>query len=106
MLERIGAALAAGGFGESKLLFILSDGPFAGVSSIDRVLKRLPDFRAFERQTEAQLSLPGMRVLTNRPNLGGAGEPVALATLLEIARGVPKSFPFHNVSLHFSIPML
>jgi hypothetical protein len=105
MLERIGSALAAGGFGESKLLFILSDGPFARVSSIDRVLKRFPDLRALERHTEAQFGVPGMRVLSNRPNLGGTGEPVAFATLLEVSRGVPKSFPFHNISLHFSIPM-
>ena len=106
MLGRIHSATMAAGFGEPELLFILSDGPYARVSSIDRVLKRFPELGRVERITEAQHGVPSMRVLSNRPNLGGAREPVPFGTLLEISRGVPKSFPFHKVSMHFSIPQL
>jgi TPR repeat len=35
---------------------------------------------------------------------GAIGETVDFTNLLEIARGVPRSFPFHNVVLIFSVP--
>ncbi|MGO9060748.1 MAG: hypothetical protein ACLQU2_25700 [Candidatus Binataceae bacterium] len=34
----------------------------------------------------------------------GAVEPVDFAILREIAHGVPKSFPFHSITMHFSAP--
>jgi hypothetical protein len=106
MLARVHSVIVASGADEPNVLFVLSDSPIGRVSSIDRALKRFPELRAVERNTEPQLGIPSIRVLSNRPNLGGAGEVISFSTLLEVARGVPKSFPFHNVSLHFAMPLL
>jgi hypothetical protein len=46
-----------------------------------------------------------MRVLSNRTSSGAIGETVDFTNLLEIARGAPRSFPFHNVVLIFSVPV-
>ena len=103
MLERVHLAIAAGGFGEPNVLFVFLESHLARASSVDRVLRRFPELRPFERNTEPRSGIPSERVLSNRPNLGGGGEIVSFGTLLEVARGVPKSFPFHDVSLHFNI---
>jgi hypothetical protein len=42
--------------------------------------------------------------VSNRPGSPGAGDSVPFATLLAVAAGVPKSLPFHGVSIHFSSP--
>jgi hypothetical protein len=47
---------------------------------------------------------PGIKALTNHAPEGKVVDTVPFATLLEMARGVPRSFPFHGVSLHFSLP--
>jgi hypothetical protein len=117
MIERIHAGFRAAGFGEPAVRFSLSDAPeiapmravaaIAGikrVSSIARVLKRWPQLEPFARViTSPAAGGATSRVMSNLlPS--GTVEPVDFAVLREIARGVPKSFPFHGVALHFSAP--
>lgn len=105
-LERVRAAFLAAGEGEPQVTFMLSDGQIVRVSSIDRVLKRHPELVKFEQTIEPYPGGPPMRVLTNRVESGaGAGEQIDFATLAEIARGVPKSFPFHAAGIRFALPV-
>jgi len=115
MVERVHAAFLAAGFGEPAVRFSLSDPPgsveagivqaIAGikrVSSVERVLKRWPQLEKFARVVSSPAQRGGKtRVMTNL-TASGAVEPVDFAILKEIARGVPKSFPFHGITLHFS----
>jgi hypothetical protein len=96
-LERIHAAFLASGHGEPSVRFSLSDAPLPGfVSSVDRVLKRYPQLERF--------------VVSASPYPGGlpirqiAGESMEFPTLLAIAAGVPRSFPFHNIVVQFCGP--
>lgn len=105
-LERVRAAFLAAGEGEPQVTFMLSDGQIVRVSSIDRVLKRHPELARFDQTIEPFPGGPPMRVLTNRVEAGaGAGEQVDFAVLAEIARGVPKSFPFHVAGIRFALPV-
>ncbi len=116
-IERIHAAFVAAGFGEPSVRFTLADAPgsvqasvvaaVAGikrVSSVQRVLKRWPQLERFARAVGAAAGGgAATRVISNLTQ-SGTVEPVDFAILREIARGVPKSFPFHGVTLHFSAP--
>jgi hypothetical protein len=105
VLERVHAAIVAADFGEPCVQFILSDSPVAGgVSSVDRVLKRFPRLERFAQNLAPYPGAPEVRVISNRTSSGATGETIDFATLLEIARGVPRSFPFHSVGLNFSVP--
>jgi hypothetical protein len=42
--------------------------------------------------------------MTNITSSGTTEGSVDFAVLVEIARGVPRSFPFHNVTIHWSVP--
>src|SRR4051812_16624473 len=102
VLKRIHAAIMASGQGEPTLTFTLSDGPLARMSSIDRVLKRHPALKVFEQTISPYPGGPSERVLTNKAEPGAAaGLQVDFAVLLEIARGIPKSFPFHMAAMQF-----
>jgi hypothetical protein len=48
--------------------------------------------------------IPGARRITNDPLSPAGGEAVPFATLHAIASGVPRSFPFHNIDIHFHSP--
>src|SRR5271169_5564785 len=96
VMERVHAAIIAADFGEPQVQFVLADSPVAGgVSSVARVLKRFPSLGRFAQQRAAASGRPETKVLSNRTSSGATGETVDFATLLEIARGVPRSFPFH-----------
>jgi hypothetical protein len=117
MLTRVHGAFLAAGLGEPLVSFTLTDSPlianaeivqaigdFKRVSSVARVLKRIPEFERFARRgpPRADGESP-IRALTNL-SPDGAIEPVAFAILARIAEGVPKSFPFHAARFHFSAP--
>jgi hypothetical protein len=106
VLERIHAALIAADFGEPHVQFVMADPMAGGVSSVARVIKRFP---SLERFAQTVVPSPGVgthetKIISNRTSSGTAEEAVDFAVLLEIARGVPKSFPFHNLRIHFSVP--
>jgi hypothetical protein len=107
VLERVHAAIIAAAFGEPQVQFVMADSPTAGgVSSVGRVLKRFP---VLERFAQTVTPSPGVgthptKIISNRTGPGAAGEAVDFAILLEIARGVPRSFPFHNLGIQFYVP--
>jgi hypothetical protein len=106
VLERIHAALIAADFGEPHVQFVMADPMAGGVSSVARVIKRFP---SLERFAQTVVPSPGVgthetKIISNRTSSGTAEEAVDFAVLLEIARGVPRSFPFHNLGIHFSVP--
>src|SRR5215831_10460754 len=109
MIKRVHSAILKSGLGEPAITFAFSEGPFQNVSSVDRVLKRYPELERFAQVFAAQplapqSGAPGIKDLTNRTPEDKVIEGVGFELLLEIARGVPRSFPFHGVSFHFSLP--
>jgi len=101
MLDRIYQAFPNAGLSEPTLRFTFSDAPLAGyVSSVDRVLKRLPNMRRFLASNAATPGFPEVRRLSNAES----GEPVAYSTIQAIAAGVPRSFPFHSAAIHLHAP--
>jgi hypothetical protein len=107
VLERVHAAIIAADFGEPQVQFVMADSPVAGgVSSVDRVLKRFPILERFAQTLPPSPGLAAQerKIISNRTSAGTAGEAVDFAILLEIARGVPRSYPFHNLGIHFYVP--
>jgi hypothetical protein len=106
LLERIHAAFLASGLGEPSMLFTFSEPPVPGAfSTIDRLLKKYPDFARFTGERSGIPNAPPIRQVSNRPDSPGAGQSVPFSVLLAVASGVPKSLPFHGVSIHFHSPM-
>ena len=104
LLERIHTAFLNSGLSEPALQFCFSDAPVAGfVSSVDRVLKRHPDLRRFVSTAQVTAGGPAIQQISNG---GAAGnqEPIGFSTLLAVASGVPRSFPFHNLLIQFQAP--
>jgi hypothetical protein len=105
VLERIHAALLAANLGEPQIQFVLADPQVGGrVSIVDRVLKRFPDLKRFERIRAPRNAAAGTKLITNITVSGTTEGSVDFTVLVEIARGVPRSFPFHNVTVHLSVP--
>src|SRR5690349_6583062 len=104
LFERVHAAFLASGEGEPAIRFNLSDAPVPGfVSSVSRVLKRYPQLERFVSVSVGNL-VGEVRQITNGPLSPARGESVDPATLLAIAAGVPRSFPFHNIQFWFRSP--
>ncbi len=105
LLERLHAAFVTSGLGEPSLVFSFLDAPVPGfVSSVDRVLKRHPELGRFESTVPFGPGGPLVRQLGNGPGSVGQGESVAFSVLLAVACGVPRSFPFHQLSVQFQTP--
>jgi hypothetical protein len=105
MLQRIHQAFSGAGLGEPAIRFNFGDGPLGGrVSSVDRVLKRHPQLARFVTSAVPVPLIPGARRITNDPLSPAAGEAVSFSTLHAIAAGVPRSFPFHDIAIHFYSP--
>jgi len=101
MADRIRQAFLNSELGEPLIRFTLTDTPVAGsVSAIDRVLKRYAEIEKFLTNRTLGIGLTGARILSNALS----DEPVDYAVLKAIASGVPRSFPFHGVGLHFYTP--
>ena len=105
VLERIHTAFISSGLGEPQVAFAFADSPVPGfTSSVDRVLKRHPDLQRFVSTHSPMPSLPPVRQISNSDHSPGHGETVDFAKILTIAAGVPRSFPFHNIAIHFRSP--
>jgi hypothetical protein len=74
------------------------------VSSVDRVLKRYPELERFASTASTLPGSPPVRQISNGPVSPAAGEAVRFPVVLAIGAGVPRSFPFHNVSFQFRGP--
>ncbi len=67
LLERIHAAFLAAGLGEPSILFTFSDPPVPGAfSTIDRLLKKYPDFARFTGERSGIPNVPPIRQVSNR----------------------------------------
>ena len=105
MLERIHAAFLAAFGEEPGVRFLFSDSPVPGsVSSVDRVLKRHPQLQRFVSSAPTLPGNPPVRQISNGPNSPIPGEPIEFSLLLAVAKGVPRSFPLHQVSVHLHNP--
>ena len=105
MMDRVHQGFADAGL-QPFIRFNFADGGVVSFSSVDRVLKRHPELARFvtEASPAPQLGIAGARRLSNGPLSQGANEAIPYATLQAIAAGVPRSFPFHGVVLHFHTP--
>ena len=74
------------------------------MSSLDRVLKRYPELKRFESNSATFPRRSGRPAISNGPASPAVGEAVEFSTLLAIGAGVPRSFPFHNLSVQFRAP--
>ena len=106
MLQRIYQAFSGSGLGEPAIRFNFGNGPLGGhVSSVGRALKRHPELERFVTTASPKpAGISGARRISNDPLSPAAGEAVPFATLHAIAGGVPRSFPFHNIAIHFYSP--
>jgi len=104
-MDRIHQAFLNSGVGEPVIRFTFADG-LAGraVSSVDRVLRRHPELERFVTSAASMPGIPGARRISNGATSPASGESVPHSTLRAIAAGVPRSFPFHNIVIHFHSP--
>lgn len=108
VLERVHDAFLAAGLGEPAMQFAFSDSWVASFSAVERALKRFPELERFTATvsppaTGVPMAHPA-RQIGNHAGSPAAGEQVPFATLHGVAAGVPRSFPFHNVSIRFAHP--
>jgi hypothetical protein len=67
LLERIHAAFLTAGLDEPSILFTLSDSPVpGGVSAVDRLIKKYPEFSRFAGQSALAPNTPPIRQVSNR----------------------------------------
>lgn len=100
LVRRVAALFDRNGL-QADVVASFSDGPggIRNTSAVDRALKKYPHLARFERSDAplADRSSPAIRRLTN----GDASNPFPMADVLALADGVPRSLPFHAVSVHF-----
>jgi len=103
MMDRVHQGFLDAGL-QPTIHFNFADGGVVSFSSVDRVLKRHPELERFvtEASPAPQLKIPSVRRLSNGPLSPGANETIPYETLQEIAAGVPRSFPFHHLAIHFN----
>ena len=105
MLQRIYQAFSGAALGEPVIRFNFGDTHLPGsVSSVDRVLKRHPELARFVTSAVSMPLIPGARRITNDPLSPAADEAVPFPTLHTVAAGIPRSFPFHDIAIHFHSP--
>lgn len=91
LVRRIVAAFEDVGL-EAIIAGSFSDSPIpGGISSVSRALKKYPALARLEKQAPLLPGSPPVRLLMNE----GPDEPFPLESLLFLADGLPRSFPFH-----------
>src|SRR5262245_39136199 len=104
VMNRVRQGFVNAALGEPSIRFNFGDALVPGfTSSVDRVLKRYPELQRFLTDADPEPGIPGARRLSNGPLSHGAGEQVGYDTLQAIVTGVPRSFPFHSVMIHFIV---
>jgi hypothetical protein len=104
MMDRVHQGFLDSGLAEPFVRFSFADGMVVSFSCVDRVLKRHPELARFVSEGAPMPGLPSVRRITNGAMSSAGDDPVPYATLQAIATGVPRSFPFHGVSIHFHSP--
>lgn len=100
LVRRVAAQFERSGL-QPDIVATFSDGP-AGIrhtSAVARAIKKHPHLARFERNDAPfqAAGIPSIRRLTN----GDPSSPFPMEALLALADGVPRSLPFHAVSVHF-----
>ncbi len=103
MLNRVRQGFIDAGL-EPFIRFNFGDGMAVKSSIVDRAVKRYPELARFVTEAPPMPGLPPTRRLSNGPMSAGANEAMPYETLQAIAAGVPRSFPFASVALHFHSP--
>lgn len=101
MLGRIRQAFLDAGLGEPAIRFTFVDSAMQKGAPVDRVLKRHPEM---ERFLTFDPLIPGSQTESRMLSNSVTGEPAEYATLHAIAAGVPRSYGFIGVWLHFHAP--
>jgi hypothetical protein len=101
MLGRIRQTFLDAGLPEPAIRFTLVDSSLKKGAPIDRVLKRYPEMKRFLTMTALIPGSSESRTLSN----SATGEAVEYSTLQAIAAGVPRTYPFSGVWLHFHAPV-
>jgi hypothetical protein len=100
LVRRVAAQFEQNGL-QPEILATFSDSPggIRTTSAVQRAIKKFPHLARFERNDAPMpgVAIPPIRRLTNRE----LTEPFPLADVLALADGVPRSLPFHAVSVHF-----
>ena len=104
MMDRVHQGFLDSGLPEPFVRFNFADGMVVRFSSVDRVLKRHPELARFVTEAPPMPGLPAARRITNGSMSPAVDEAVPYTTLQAIATGVPRSFPFHGVTIHFHSP--
>jgi hypothetical protein len=100
LIRRVAAQFEQAGI-QPAVVATFSDGPggIRTTSAVERALKKHPHLAHLERN-DAPLQgagIPPIRRLTN----GTPESPFSMADVLALADGVPRSLPFHAVTVHF-----
>jgi hypothetical protein len=104
VIGRVHRAFLDAGLGEPAIQFNFADTPLSGLrSNVDRVLCRYPELQRFAIAT-SRPGIPDARRISNGSTSPAAGESAPFETLRAIAAGVPRSFAFRAVALHFHAP--
>jgi hypothetical protein len=107
LLERIHTAFRQSGEPDPDVSFVFADSGLPGrVSSVDRVLKRFPEMEPFLTTVDGLPGQAPIRQLASPAETSAEVKILDFSTLLAIADGVPKSFPFHSIAIRFSGPCL
>jgi hypothetical protein len=104
MVDRVHQGFVDSGRPEPFIRFTFGDGLPVMTSIVDRLLKRYPELARFVTEKAPIPGMPGIqgaRRISNGAVSPGANEAVPYTTLRAIAAGVPRSFPFHSVGIHF-----
>src|SRR5215470_18058578 len=90
LLERVHGGFLASGLEEPTILFTFADRPVpGGVSAVERLLKKHPEFSRFTGEQSSPLpNTAPVRHVSNRPDSAGAGQSIPFSTLLAVAAGV------------------
>jgi hypothetical protein len=104
MMDRVHQGFLDSGLPEPFVRFNFADGMAVTFSCVDRVLKRHPELARFVTDAPPMPGLPSQRRITNGSMSLAADDAVPYTTLQAIAAGVPRSFPFHGVAIHFHSP--
>jgi hypothetical protein len=101
LVRRVAAQFEKAGL-HPDMVATFSDSPggLRTTSAVARAIKKHPHLARFERNDPpiSGAGLPPIRRLTN----GDPSNVFPMADLLVLADGVPRSLPFHAVSLHFA----
>jgi hypothetical protein len=99
LIRRVTALFDQSGL-QPRIVATFSDGPggIRSTSAVERAIKKQPHLALLERNDPPRqgAGIPPMRRLTN----GDPSTPFPIADILALADGVPRSLPFHGVTVH------